>query len=171
MRTSANKYTEKIVIEVGLDTTGEVESRLPLELLSLLDAEGLWDGADYDPEIPLTSVSSVIFEAERILTPIQRHFAFLLGWMTTFDAFENTVSPLIDIVFCKLTIVTVVEGTVGICGTASQCPTSDKGFDTITLRISESRPTWEKSFETGSIRSGNLLYASLVTHPCDKQRI
>jgi hypothetical protein len=93
LRTSARIYTEKLVVEVGLDTTGELESRLPLELLGLLDAEGLWDSSEDDAEATYNSVCSIFPTTCRLqnLIFLQRHFSFLLGWMTIFDAFEVTV--------------------------------------------------------------------------------
>lgn len=40
-------YTEKVVIEVGLNASEEVDARLPVELMELLAVNGLWeDGHD-----------------------------------------------------------------------------------------------------------------------------
>ena len=43
VRSAAQKYSEKIVLEVGLNPTGDVDARLPLELMGLLERVGLWE--------------------------------------------------------------------------------------------------------------------------------
>lgn len=44
VRSAAQKFSEKIVLEVGLNPTGEIEARLPLELINLLTTAMRWEG-------------------------------------------------------------------------------------------------------------------------------
>jgi hypothetical protein len=46
VRSAAQKYSEKIVFEVGLNPTADINARLPLELMSLLETIGLWDAGE-----------------------------------------------------------------------------------------------------------------------------
>jgi hypothetical protein len=83
-------YTEKVVIEVGLSASEEVDARLPVELMELLAVNGLWeaghDSLEFMPVCYPFKVGIVMTEY------LQSQFAFLLGWMTAFDAFNDTVS-------------------------------------------------------------------------------
>jgi hypothetical protein len=85
-------YTEKVVIEVGLNASEEVDARLPVELMELLAVNGLWeDGHDSLESMRAPVCSS--FKVDIVLTEyLQAQFAFLLGWMAVFDAFNDTVS-------------------------------------------------------------------------------
>jgi E3 ubiquitin-protein ligase listerin len=59
VRSAAQKYSEKIVLEVGLNPAADIDARLPLELMSLLESIGLWgDEETGDQEIGHASVST-----------------------------------------------------------------------------------------------------------------
>ncbi|KIM32748.1 hypothetical protein M408DRAFT_186029 [Serendipita vermifera MAFF 305830] len=76
VRSAAQKFSEKIVLEVGLNPTGEVDARLPLELMSLVSVAGLWDDEKEDWNEDMDQAHA--------------RFGTLLGWMVVLDAFENT---------------------------------------------------------------------------------
>lgn len=51
VRNAARKNTERLVIEIGLDTTGAMQPRLPTELLDLLDATSIFEMFDEDGDL------------------------------------------------------------------------------------------------------------------------
>lgn len=53
---AAKMYTEKIVVEVGVNISEEVEARLPLELMALLEIGGAWEDDEDSPRLPGLSV-------------------------------------------------------------------------------------------------------------------
>ena len=60
VRCAAQKYSEKIVLEVGLNPMADVDARFPQELMELLNNTSVWEDEEEadDQETPRTSVSS-----------------------------------------------------------------------------------------------------------------
>ncbi|KAG8852759.1 hypothetical protein FRB91_005987 [Serendipita sp. 411] len=97
VRTAALKYTEHVVMEVGLNSTAPssasvsasapegAEARLPTELIQLLDAYGILDLDDEGWEEEDTEEDVGDWSGLH-----QRQFGFFLGWMALFDIMENT---------------------------------------------------------------------------------
>lgn len=50
VRSAAQKYSERIVLEVGLNPAADIDARLPLELMILLESVGLWDDDEADDQ-------------------------------------------------------------------------------------------------------------------------
>jgi hypothetical protein len=91
VHTASKMYTEKVVIEVGLNASEEVDARLPVELMELLAVNGVWED-DHDSLESMRAPVCYSLKVGIILTEyLQSQFAFLLGWMAVFDAFNDTV--------------------------------------------------------------------------------
>ncbi|KAJ8701215.1 hypothetical protein PTI98_000028 [Pleurotus ostreatus] len=74
LQKAAQKHTERLVIEAGVDADAPVQGALPDELIEVLRMDDL--GVDVDVDVGMEGHSS-------------RVFAHLLGWMVLFDLFVD----------------------------------------------------------------------------------
>lgn len=88
LREGAKKYTEKTVLEVEVDTTGDVKPSIPAELTDLLAEIPVGE----DGEVYTDTVSIRHRSTDHLLTSsLKRSLPYLLSWMVAFDLFTDAV--------------------------------------------------------------------------------
>jgi E3 ubiquitin-protein ligase listerin len=91
LQRATRRRTEYLVIEAGVDTESAVKVELPSELIALLQRDlELRNDSERDEQVceKTVSVVSLIRKKCRLFQYI---LCWLLGWLLTFDSFENAV--------------------------------------------------------------------------------